>query len=183
MPPPSSVRGRITKPSVSSLMQSSAPVSSRPSSASKDYIRSNKAEAVAHRASPERAARNPDETFGDRFEHDPYRINPDFGRVPEYIVERQREREEARARAEAAAKLAMETPPGMKLMPDEERRATLEALEATQVRLNTELQRLPIVITSYAQRKRKSDLEKELDEVEAGIRLFSRSKVYIADDK
>lgn len=56
---------------------------------------------------------------------------------------------------------------------------TLNALRVKRDELVRELQLMPLVIEVQSLKKRKADMETQLKETEAGIELFSRTKVYV----
>jgi len=135
-------------------------------------------------------------------------LNPEYGRVPQYLVQRKQEDEAAaeaasvlpfvprriayrvtrRLEAEAAA------PPGLVLLPEEERLSTLETLRRTAAETTSALAKLPIAIRTAASERsvlfvraprpesqgatrRRAELEQQLRDTEESIRLFSAPKV------
>ncbi|KAJ4454728.1 putative TNF receptor-associated factor 3 [Paratrimastix pyriformis] len=102
-------------------------------------------------------------------------INPEYGRVPQYLVERRREQEqaneEARRREEEAA------PPGLVMLPEDERQATLTSLAQQKEETLSALHRMPIAIRTPTSERKRAELEQQLHEIEASIRLFSAPKV------
>ncbi|KAJ2988305.1 hypothetical protein HDV02_005662 [Globomyces sp. JEL0801] len=83
-------------------------------------------------------------------------------------------------------------PKGQILLPDEDRIRTLNALKTSTFYYPNHTERdellktiraLPLVIELPSLKKRKSDMEDQLIEVEAGIQMFTRSKVYIPKDQ
>lgn len=100
-----------------------------------------------------------------------------FGRVPTYLLKRQAEILQAEAQRAELAESGC--PPGMVRMDDAERIRTLTALKQSAEDTHNDLRKLPLTISSMAQRKRKDDLEKQLEEQEAAIELFSRDKVFV----
>jgi hypothetical protein len=177
---------RVTKPavpSVSELREREARLESRASQRGpKNFLRDNFQEAQRTpqgRAKP--AAVVP--ALRDPAEHDPHKINPNFGRVPKYVQDRKAMRAAEEASARAAAKAALECPPGMRLLPEEERVDTLAVLRETLTRVSSELNSMPIVLSSFKTQRHKADLEKRMDELESAITTFSRAKVYVTLDE
>lgn len=74
----------------------------------------------------------------------------------------------------------MRVPPGTKLLPEEERLATLDQLKYTKVQIINTLESLPISMKTMALRNKKLDLESKLQEVDAAIKLFSKENVFVA---
>jgi len=102
----------------------------------------------------------------------------DYGKVPQYILERKMERmeEEERRRREAAeAKL----PPGMMLMEESDRLQTLALLDENLRKLNSDLGRFPLTVETESRKRAKAELENKIKEVEEAIKMFSKPKVYI----
>lgn len=114
----------------------------------------------------------------------------DYGKVPEYILEmKKRKMEEEAQRQKEAEK--QQYPAGLKLLPEEDRLEALEILQKSLFTLRSysdkndiqqELMKLPIICDSIGLKKRKSELEAKLAEIEDAIRTFSRKKVFVADD-
>ena len=109
-------------------------------------------------------------------------LHEEFGKVPDYLEERKakwaKEKEEMKRRLPDPS-----CPPGMTLMPEEERLSTLEVLKASKEDATKQLAKLPFVIETPSLKKRHSDLETKLREIENAIALFSKTKVYIALDR
>jgi len=107
-------------------------------------------------------------------------LNPEYGRVPAYLVDRKRMQEieeaEARRREEEAA------PEGLVLLPEEERLATLETLNKTKAETLAALHHMPIARVTAGTERRRAELEQQLRETENSIRLFSVPKVFIKRD-
>jgi len=73
-------------------------------------------------------------------------------------------------------------PPGMTLMPEDERLETLRVLRATLDDVKSQLQRLPLTIETPSQIRRKNALEAKFKEVEDAVKIFSRPKVFVRED-
>jgi len=102
----------------------------------------------------------------------------DFGRVPEYIE--QRKAKIAAEKAEMRKRMPdPNCPPGMKLMPDEEREATLEVLLQSRTEALKQLQHMPFIVETPSAQRKKLALEDKLKEIEDAVALFSRTKVFV----
>eukprot|EP00201_Polytomella_parva_P013485 CAMPEP_0175061004 /NCGR_PEP_ID=MMETSP0052_2-20121109/13348_1 /TAXON_ID=51329 ORGANISM="Polytomella parva, Strain SAG 63-3" /NCGR_SAMPLE_ID=MMETSP0052_2 /ASSEMBLY_ACC=CAM_ASM_000194 /LENGTH=259 /DNA_ID=CAMNT_0016326819 /DNA_START=337 /DNA_END=1116 /DNA_ORIENTATION=- len=102
----------------------------------------------------------------------------DFGRIPQYLLERKLEMAadmEARERAKEAALI----PPGMRLMPEEERLETLAVLKRNKEEIDKAIQGLPLRIETPGQIRRKDELESRLKEIDDAFKVFSRPKVLV----
>jgi len=109
-------------------------------------------------------------------------IHEDFGKVPSYLqkrmdnerrrVELEREEEERRR----------ECPPGMVLMSEEERLATLRRLEEGEREARVQLSKIPFTSDSLKVVRWREELEGRLSEIEAAREIFSKKKVYIRDE-
>jgi Calmodulin-binding len=106
-------------------------------------------------------------------------MHQDFGRVPEYLEQRkaqwEEEKEEIRRR-----KPDPNCPPGMCLMPEEERLETLEILKTSKTEALRQLQSLPFIIETPSLMRKQSTLESKLKEIDNALNLFDKPKVYIA---
>jgi len=109
-------------------------------------------------------------------------VHESFGQVPEYLQQRKQqwaqEKEEAKRRAPDP-----NCPKGMKLMPEDERVATLEVLKASREEAMNQLSRMPFILETPSAKRKHSELEMKLKEIEAALQLFSKQKVYIADGR
>lgn len=136
-----------------------------------DFITRNRAKALTL-VPPKMAERNP--SRGD--------LHEEFGKVPEYLEERKakwaKEKEDMKKRMPDPS-----CPPGMTLMPEEERLSTLEVLKGSKEEASKQLAKMPFVIETPSLKKRHSELEAKLREIENAIALFSKTKVYIALDR
>jgi len=85
----------------------------------------------------------------------------EFGRVPDYLEQRKAhwaaEQEEARRRAPDP-----DCPKGMCLMPEEERRNTLDVLQNSKVEAMRQLQNMPFVVETPSQKRKQVELEAKL---------------------
>eukprot|EP01045_Picozoa_sp_COSAG04_P004450 COSAG04_NODE_193_length_20833_cov_9.922205_12_plen_310_part_00 len=100
-----------------------------------------------------------------------------YGKVPRYLANRQAEAQaEAQAAKDAAAAARQ---PGV-LLSEDERLGMLHEMQAAFAAKSVELQRMPMLVSTMGQRSRKSALERDLDELEKGIRRFSNPKVFVS---
>ncbi|KAJ3321462.1 hypothetical protein HDV06_004131 [Boothiomyces sp. JEL0866] len=100
------------------------------------------------------------------------------GEIPKYLIKRKLEW----AKREQERLIALEqekVPKGQTLLPDKERIRTLNALKERRDSIIQELNGFPLVIELNSLKTKKKLLEESLKEAEAGIKLFSRSKVYV----
>lgn len=110
--------------------------------------------------------------------HEKAAKHDNFGKVPDYIEQRKAkwavEKEEMRKRMPDP-----NCPPGMKLMPDEERRETLEVLLQSRTEALKQLQHMPFIVEGPSATRKKLALEDKLKEIEDAVALFSRTKVFV----
>ena len=103
----------------------------------------------------------------------------DYGRVPDYLVERKlelAERERERREKEELAHI----PPGMRVLPEDERLRTLEILAENRQDVEEKLLALPIAEDGTpVVHRRKAELEARLAEIEDAQRIFGRSTVLV----
>lgn len=106
-------------------------------------------------------------------------VNRNFGRIPKYLLERKeqwaREEEERRLNAPDP-----DCPPGMVLLDEDERLRTLRVLRKSLDEARLQMNYLPLRIETPSQIRRKNVLEAKLQEIEDAIKVFDRSKVYVA---
>ncbi|XP_067216120.1 origin recognition complex subunit 1 isoform X2 [Linepithema humile] len=99
------------------------------------------------------------------------------GVVPRYLRERKEAQEkEQKARAEA---LNVDCPEGHVSLPDNERKETLRLLKKNYQDYVNELNMMPIKTDTLRAQRRKMEIEKQLNKLEEGIKVFSRPKVYV----
>jgi hypothetical protein len=99
-----------------------------------------------------------------------------FGRVPRYLVIRRQEEEARRKSLEKEEEQAAR--PGV-LLSEQERLGMLHEMQEAFAVKSVELQRMPIVVSTVGLKTKKAALERQLDELEKGIRRFSNSKVWV----
>ncbi|KAG2392126.1 hypothetical protein C9374_012378 [Naegleria lovaniensis] len=105
-----------------------------------------------------------------------------FGRVPKYILERKAEWQQQEEKAMEEQRKRDECPPGMKLVSEHDRIATLSELERNKKEIQGSINRMPILCDTMSLQQKKAQLERKLEEIEDAIKIFSRKKVYIAED-
>jgi Calmodulin-binding len=71
----------------------------------------------------------------------------------------------------------------MTLLSDHDRIRTLNALKDRKNQLINSLSAFPIVIELQSVKRRKNAVEEQLNEVEHGIELFSRPKVFVPTEE
>ena len=133
-----------------------------------DFIRRNRANALAMVPNNRRA-----------IDDDKEQSKPaNYGKVPDYLQQRnaqwEEEKEERKRRAPDP-----NCPPGMKLMPESERLETLEVLHQSKTEAMKQLQAMPFVIETPSLKRKQSQLEDKLREIEHAIGLFSKTKVFV----
>ncbi|XP_026294524.1 uncharacterized protein LOC113218400 [Frankliniella occidentalis] len=111
--------------------------------------------------------------------HAQYPSSYQKGEIPKYLCKRKTEQALASARAK---EIDPSCPPGHVAMPDAERRETLDMILKNYNKLITELNKIPVRTDTLKMKQRKIEIEKQLDKLEEGIRIFSRSKVYVKVD-
>ncbi|KAL2715566.1 uncharacterized protein V1478_015264 [Vespula squamosa] len=99
------------------------------------------------------------------------------GVVPKYI----KDRKEALQKEEEAktATFYPECPEGHVPLPDHERQETLRMLKKNYQDYVSELNMMPIKTDTLRAQRRKMEIEKQLNKLEEGIKVFSRPKVYV----
>ncbi|KAF0688412.1 Aste57867_19968 [Aphanomyces stellatus] len=101
-----------------------------------------------------------------------------FGEVPAYI----RARKAAWAKEEEERRMNLpdpDCPPGMILMPEEERLATLATLRDNYEQARRQMQALPLRIETLSQIRRKNAVEAQMMEIEDAIKVFDKPKVFM----
>lgn len=102
-----------------------------------------------------------------------------LGSVPSYLLQR---KAELQAEKDAAAKAIEDEreksrhPPGHRPVSEEERVAVLAKLDARKLELERDLARLPMRFDTIAVKNRRSEIEREMAEVEEAHRRFSVKK-------
>lgn len=99
------------------------------------------------------------------------------GVVPKYIKNR-KETLQKEEEAKAAA-FHPDCPEGHVPLPDKERQETLRMLKKNYQDYVNELNTMPIKTDTLRAQKRKMEIEKQLNKLEEGIKIFSRPKVFV----
>jgi len=136
----------------------------------RDFVRENRVVAPVRQASPAKAADD-----GSK-----YLTKPDFGRVPNYLLQRKvqlLEQEEEQLRLREAASI----PPGMRQLSEEERLSTLAVLQKNRADLEAAMSALPLRIETPSQVRRRDEIEARMRDVEEGIKAFSRARVLVKE--
>lgn len=102
----------------------------------------------------------------------------EFGKVPEYLVMRNKKLVEDELEMERR-KPDPDCPFGMCLMHEEERLSTLDTLCCSKTEITNKLNSLPFIIETPSLIKNKSDMEMKLREIDKAISLFNKTKVYV----
>lgn len=177
-PAPSPTNGRRREASARGASRSS--LASGPYGT--DFVRANKSETLAKATASGRAklAETAREA-ADAAAASPL-LKAGYGRVPEYVRRRRREEEEKRLEAEKEKALA-NVPAGMRVMPEDEREATLAILRANRADVEAKLAALPIAVgQTQTSLRRKAELETRLAEIEDAQRVFQRRVVLVRDE-
>lgn len=104
-----------------------------------------------------------------------------YGKVPEYIIKRNKQRHQREELERMEMEYRSECPPGMTIMDEHERLETVDILKQSYEKLNRDLHSMSIVSDSLKLRKKREQLERKLKEVEEAISVFSKNTVYIAE--
>ncbi|XP_069699951.1 uncharacterized protein [Periplaneta americana] len=156
----------IQKLTLDELKESSADVC-EPQSSKVNYVKMNAKSLTTRQRSPTQAT-------------DPLKAPPSYQRgvIPRYLRERQEEwQKEAEQRVLDTPDSSC--PSGHVPLPDSERRETLKMLRKSYADLIQELNMMPVRTDTLRMRHRKMELEKQLNKIEEGIKVFSRPKVFV----
>ncbi|XP_026806344.1 uncharacterized protein LOC113549309 [Rhopalosiphum maidis] len=108
------------------------------------------------------------------------------GEIPKYLKDRKALKE--KNEKETQKKLAIRRelgiddpacPPGHILLPETERLDHLTKIKKDYNQLVMQLNMLPVASDSYKMKEKRKYIEKELDQVQLGIKLFSKDKLYV----
>jgi len=103
-----------------------------------------------------------------------------YGRVPGYLLQRKQDALERKHQAsERLIDHPTDCPPGMRLMRDEERKATLVRLRDSRVSILKGLSELPFLVDTPSMQAHKTEMERRLVEVEKAISLYSRTRIFV----
>lgn len=100
-----------------------------------------------------------------------------MGVVPKYIKDRKETLE--KIQKAKTQELDANCPDGHVLLPDHERKETLRVLRKNYQDYVNELNMMPIKVDTLRAQRRKIEIEKQLNKLEEGIKVFSRPKVYV----
>ena len=104
------------------------------------------------------------------------------GTVPKYLQNRKAElaaeKEMIRRHIDDQAEVAR-CPPGTMLMPEEDKKAAIAALERRKAECEDAMIRMPMRFDTMSMANKKKQLESEIQECEAAIKRFSRKEVFI----
>ncbi|XP_076228478.1 uncharacterized protein LOC116435254 isoform X2 [Nomia melanderi] len=99
------------------------------------------------------------------------------GVVPKYIkAKKEAQIREEKAKAEASDP---DCPSGHVSLPEHERKETLNILKKNYQDYVNELNMMPIKSDTLRSQQRKAEIEKQLNKLEEGIKVFSKPKVYV----
>jgi len=109
-----------------------------------------------------------------------YTTKDDYGKVPDYLIDRKIEMaQEAERRRLAQADASSGIPSGMVVMSEDDRIKTLDILKSNMSVVMNELARFSVVVETISQINRKQALEDRLKQIEDAINVFSRKTVYV----
>lgn len=103
------------------------------------------------------------------------------GRLPPYLLDRKLELAKA-AEAKVEAARPRECPEGTHVLEEGERQRVLGLVRSGQERLHAELDAMPFVVDSYGLKAKHLALSKQLQQLEAAEKAFSRDKVIVANE-
>nr|XP_018912712.1 PREDICTED: enkurin domain-containing protein 1-like [Bemisia tabaci]XP_018912713.1 PREDICTED: enkurin domain-containing protein 1-like [Bemisia tabaci]XP_018914673.1 PREDICTED: enkurin domain-containing protein 1-like [Bemisia tabaci]XP_018914674.1 PREDICTED: enkurin domain-containing protein 1-like [Bemisia tabaci]XP_018914675.1 PREDICTED: enkurin domain-containing protein 1-like [Bemisia tabaci]XP_018914676.1 PREDICTED: enkurin domain-containing protein 1-like [Bemisia tabaci] len=105
------------------------------------------------------------------------------GTIPKYIQEKKLQKEQEEMEKKKMAQMLgtddPDCPPGHVRLPDDKRKETLQLIKNKYDQLLLELNGLPVRSDSYRIKKHRTFLEKELEKMEAGLKTFSREKLFV----
>lgn len=107
-------------------------------------------------------------------------LHKDYGKTPKYLKEYIKEEERYKEMQRKKKELA-KYPKGTRLVEEEERVQTIKDLQKAKEDILTMIERMPIARISLKTQQKKEELFKRLDEIEKGIEIFSRKKVFVQD--
>lgn len=134
--------------------------------------RSN-ADFIAKNRSQARKMHQPVQEAEENVKHESY------GRVPSYLQTRKNEWADAENERRRNAP-DPNCPPGMCLMPEQERLDTLRTLQSSKSECMHQLERMPFVVETPSMKRKQENLESKLREIDRAIEVFSKPKVYVA---
>jgi len=181
-PAPGSIRNASNAPTARPTSARSPSTSSSGDAYGTDFVRANKAETLARAAELGKMKLDSTERRAEEKKAASPLLKPGYGRVPEYVKRRRREQEAIRLEAEKE-KAAANVPAGMRVMPEDEREATLAILRANRADVESKLAALPIAVgQTQTSLRKKSELETRLSEIEDAQKVFQRRVVLVRDE-
>ena len=161
------LRNRAQRPAVPRATDC-APVPQREAAA--DFITKNRSKAA--KQAPVPAARRQSAA-------DPK--HKSFGQVPAYLnnVKKEVQNEKRAVEEMVRAQQPGNCPPGMRLMPEDERLEMLRTLKESMKEGNDQLDRMPLNITTKKAIDKKRALEKKLEEIQDALKMFSKKEIFI----
>ena len=110
-------------------------------------------------------------------------LHKDFGKMPEYLEKRKKEIKEQKE-LEIKEQKEKKLPMGYKILSEEERKERLKNLNDEKRNLEEGLYKLPVARLSEKQKKAKSEIEKQLYEIDEKIyKLIGYKEVIVKEDK
>ena len=103
----------------------------------------------------------------------------DYGKVPEYMIQRRLENE-AKEREAVQEAERRKIPPGMRKMTDGERAETLHILECNKKQVMDSIKNLPLVIETPSMIRYQGELNEKMNEIEKTIKIFKKPIVFVA---
>jgi len=71
-------------------------------------------------------------------------------------------------------------PPGCEVVHDWDRKATIRTLELERRKLEEQLEKMPVSLFTERAKQQRNQLIARLEEVESGLKVFTRKKVLVA---
>jgi len=105
-----------------------------------------------------------------------FKTNNNFGKVPQYIINRKRENMEDKRREE---EMYYQPPPGARYATDKEKQQAVLTLERNKELIVNILRDLPLVVDTFGLQQKKQFLEQKLDSIESTLALYAQPKVCI----
>ncbi|DBB14932.1 hypothetical protein WJX82_003150 [Trebouxia sp. C0006] len=153
------------------------PIASRPStSAGRDFVTENIIDSTEKQAASAAARRQREEEA--RQQRERWLTKEEYGKVPRYLQNIKVGLARQHADKQAAKEAAL-VPPGMRIMPEDERLEMLGILDESRQDIEAKLQALPFLIETPSQKAHKTSLERRLQEIEEANKVFSRTKVLV----
>ena len=110
-------------------------------------------------------------------------LHKDFGKMPEYLEKRKKEIKELKE-IEIKEQKEKKLPMGYKILSEEERKERLKNLTEEKKILENELYKLPIARLSEKQKKSKSEIEKQLYDIDEKMhKLIGYKEVIVKEDE